>query len=1163
MQFKHLLSLTLAAAACLPALADQPFRDHRYSSFEATPTEAGQIVFAGNSITNMHSWFEAFGSHQEVIGRGNSGGFAYELLDNLENYIDGKPSKFFLMIGTNDISAGQSAAITAKRIKAIVKRVRLESPETEVYVQSILPRSGFANKGWGACNTEVSAWITEQADSKVHFIDLTTVCAGIENNSTWTHDYLHPRPTGYAAWCHEIEDEVGYPTVYPETISSQNSCGLSGSPAARVEQFPYFPVSEGDVLIFGDEIIHGGEWHELLRSNKIKERGLMWGWGGITLSPNAVNVVASALQDQAVKPAKVILNYGIGGQNTTNYQKIIDKVKELAPAAQIYLMSLAPSTNATNNSAYSTLNTWLKAQCDANDDLTYIDIYTPLNADLSKNIQGTNYLTGRGYVLAANAIAEALNDSDLKPVSIEEYDALVAKRRARKIVGDALTDAFVNATYGTGPGQVNPDNEAKVEALVPEIVKVLDNENLTSEQAQEAANQIYALTRDYKLDVDLSDENETHWYTFCSARENRYATAQGTAMIGVQGDFTTSTGNNVWKFVKRADGTLDIINGLDQYISPDAAYNTQIHVTTTQPSAGWQLSYSDQTAGNMVIYSGNNCQLNQCGSAQSYAVYNWHNQNSMPDRDDQGCSYLISAWDGTLDTDTEVEALETGWYVINMASGAVSSLGTATTIVNADEEFRQNATNYYALKFEDQPTEKLARAYVHVTLNEAGDKWVFQAADGHAVLENCTSGREVSWSNTPTMTVTSTPGVYGIGKWSTYSNTAGISVGKSSSSNNTYKFQRVSDEELGKYDVWTVSIIANTATEIGQDTRITLTSDANQGIATAYNHGHYFLTPGTEVTRDMLTITPAEGVEQTYDEPQVIIDQKERTISVNYTTYEEPMTLADGWYTMTLSGFQGTRDAVKGWVEDLVANETNVLQAMDAEYEQNLNNTGNYFYYFMGFAAAPEEAPLSFIKVAPATEGTASLQSPNGHYVAENGTASLEPFALAVENNGAANFIVPLCPWVGNNIGAPIDPLGMFGSGSEKGIYTFAEAATDAYDLYTVKIDDEPEADKICNREMITVSKAQGLKSVYSGGTLFLTKGTALAEADVTAPARDGMVTVITITDGQITVSYQEEDGIQSVEAAEGASACYDLLGRRVKTPTRGLYIQSGRKILR
>lgn len=106
MKYNYLANLLLAVlfAFSSAAHADEPFRKHRYSSFQALPAcNDGDIVFIGNSITNMMNWYEAFGSRQEIHGRGNSGGYTQEILDNLESMIAGNPSKVFLMIGTNDL----------------------------------------------------------------------------------------------------------------------------------------------------------------------------------------------------------------------------------------------------------------------------------------------------------------------------------------------------------------------------------------------------------------------------------------------------------------------------------------------------------------------------------------------------------------------------------------------------------------------------------------------------------------------------------------------------------------------------------------------------------------------------------------------------------------------------------------------------------------------------------------------------------------------------------------------------------------------------------------------------------------------------------------------------------------------------------------------------
>lgn len=639
----------------MSALADQPFRDHRYDSFKVTPTEPGQIVFAGNSITNMHSWFEAFGSHQEVVGRGNSGGFAYELLDNLESYIDSKPSKFFVMIGTNDISSGQSSEITARRIETIVRRVRLESPETEVYVQSILPRSSNPKPDYEACNTQVREWVEAQNDAKVHFINLSEVCAPLNGNSTWSHDGLHPRPIGYAAWTHFIEPQVGYSSVYPETVKTQNSCGLSGSDAARAEQFPYFPVMEGDVLFYGDEQVHGAEWHELFRCDKIKDRGMKWGWGGIGMTA-ASNVVRVSLKDQEVKPAKIFILYGIGEQNESTYAKVVDQAKLQAPDAKIYLVSLSPSTNSSTDATRVSFNNVIKSVAEEKG-ATYVDVYTPLKENISDNIMNTNYISGRGYIVMTNAIAPYLAEEGVNPVSIEEADAIVAKRNARKIIGDALTSAMM-LEYGNSLGQISESAREAVESQIPAAIAAINDPDLTVESAQAVVAKlneaIAAAQQAINLPVASTEGNEV-WYTLRSARgTSSYATASNGKMIGAAAPGERTEGANIWKLIQKDEDSYSIVNALGEYISPVATFNTQLSVTTTEPAAGWQISNSNAASGAFVIYS-DNCQLNQTNLA-GFPVYNWY--GALPDRGDQGCAYYIALYDGEIGEPAPVEIPE-------------------------------------------------------------------------------------------------------------------------------------------------------------------------------------------------------------------------------------------------------------------------------------------------------------------------------------------------------------------------------------------------------------------------------------------------------------------------------------------------------------------------
>lgn len=110
----------------------------RVALFEKEPVVTGKTIFLGNSITEGGNWQKLTGDNS-VINRGIGGDITYGILRRLDDVIKRKPSKLFILIGINDIGKDIPDEAIANNYVKIIKRIQTASPETVIYVQSILP----------------------------------------------------------------------------------------------------------------------------------------------------------------------------------------------------------------------------------------------------------------------------------------------------------------------------------------------------------------------------------------------------------------------------------------------------------------------------------------------------------------------------------------------------------------------------------------------------------------------------------------------------------------------------------------------------------------------------------------------------------------------------------------------------------------------------------------------------------------------------------------------------------------------------------------------------------------------------------------------------------------------------------------------------------------
>ena len=189
------------------------YTDHYYKrlvQFMDEPAVTSKdIVMLGNSLTeNGGDWSKRM-NRSNVLNRGIIGDDTHGIQHRLYQILPGHPQKLFLMAGVNDLSHGLSADSVALLVRGVVERIQRESPDTKLYLQSLLP----INESFGrysrlegrtddvpAINKQLQALAQEKG---ITFIDLFPKFTEKGTNvlrADLTHDGLHLTEEGYAIW---------------------------------------------------------------------------------------------------------------------------------------------------------------------------------------------------------------------------------------------------------------------------------------------------------------------------------------------------------------------------------------------------------------------------------------------------------------------------------------------------------------------------------------------------------------------------------------------------------------------------------------------------------------------------------------------------------------------------------------------------------------------------------------------------------------------------------------------------------------------------------------------------------------------------------------------------------------------------------------------------
>lgn len=206
-----LLAASLGAAAQEKVIIDSSYNNGHYRNrleyFRLMPDQKKEIVFVGNSITEMGEWQELLPG-RPVVNRGISGDVTYGVLARIDEVLSSKPAKIFILSGVNDLKRGIPVDTVAKTFERILMKMKAGSPKTKVYVESILPVNEIMLAAqYKKVTNELIAQLNHRFKSLAEkfgytWVDIAPAVAD-ENGQLKkenTQDGLHLWPAAYIRW---------------------------------------------------------------------------------------------------------------------------------------------------------------------------------------------------------------------------------------------------------------------------------------------------------------------------------------------------------------------------------------------------------------------------------------------------------------------------------------------------------------------------------------------------------------------------------------------------------------------------------------------------------------------------------------------------------------------------------------------------------------------------------------------------------------------------------------------------------------------------------------------------------------------------------------------------------------------------------------------------
>ncbi len=207
------LLLFLLCIVPVVVFAQFDYKQHyarRCSTFSAEkPIGRRDRVMLGNSLTEGGGDWSQLSGKKRIRNRGIIGDNIAGIRARLQSVTVGKPKEIFLLIGVNDLADGASANDIVAGIRTLVQDIRMSTPRTNIYLQSLLPINEYYGRYKRLTGkTDTIPVINERLrilaeEERIRFVSLFpyfTETGTHRLHPRYTTDGLHLNAEGYRLW---------------------------------------------------------------------------------------------------------------------------------------------------------------------------------------------------------------------------------------------------------------------------------------------------------------------------------------------------------------------------------------------------------------------------------------------------------------------------------------------------------------------------------------------------------------------------------------------------------------------------------------------------------------------------------------------------------------------------------------------------------------------------------------------------------------------------------------------------------------------------------------------------------------------------------------------------------------------------------------------------